>query len=50
MSHRSFHDPAVTRSHSWWAISAVTPSRLATSWATSTSKPFHSLVFVSYHD
>ena len=28
ISHRSFHDPAVTRSHSWWAISAVTPSAL----------------------
>ena len=50
MSHRSFHDPAVTRSHSWWAISAVTPSRLATSWATSTSNPFHSPALVSYQD
>ena len=50
MSHRSFHDPAVTRSHSWWAISAVTPSRVATSWATSTSKPFHSPDLVSYQD
>ena len=50
MSHRSFHDPAVTMSHSWCWMSASTPSRFAISCATSTSKPFHSLVFTSYHD
>jgi hypothetical protein len=49
-SQRSFQEPAVMTSQSWWLISAVTPRREAISRATSTSKPFHSPLFVSYHD
>src|SRR5437870_2049847 len=49
-SHRLFHEPAVMTSQSWWLMSALTPSRVAISFATSTSKPFHWLSLTSYQD
>src|SRR5215211_3926987 len=49
-SHRSFHEPAVITPHFCGWSSGSTPSRLAISVATSTSKPFHSPDCTSYHD
>src|SRR6266550_3355249 len=49
-SHRLFHEPAVMTSQSWWLMSAVTPSRVAISFATSTSNPFHWLSLTSNQD
>src|SRR5436190_22466213 len=49
-SHRLFHEPAVMTSQSWFWSCALTPSRVAISFATSTSKPFHWLSFTSNQD